>query len=120
MIYTSIENRKTLLQDILPKNPGLIIIKFTATWCNPCKIIKDIVYENFNNAPENVMCFDVDIDQNFDVFAFLKSKKMVSGIPAILVWQQGNESYVPDDAISGGDPVAVNDFLQQHFSEIKA
>ena len=34
--------------------------------------------------PENVICADIDIDENFDVYTFLKSKRMVNGIPAVL------------------------------------
>ena len=36
-IITSIENRNDFF-NLLEVNPGLIIIKFGATWCKPCKI----------------------------------------------------------------------------------
>lgn len=117
MIHTTINNRQHLLQEILPNNPGIIIIKFTATWCKPCQIIKETVYKHFQNAPDDILCYDVDIDENFDVFAYLKSKKMVTGIPAILVWEQGNDSFAPDDGISGGDVIAVDNFLNNIFQK---
>jgi len=41
-IITSFENRQEFF-DLLNVNPGLIIIKFGASWCKPCKIIKPII-----------------------------------------------------------------------------
>ena len=115
MIYNTIKDRHELLNEILPNNPGIIIIKFTATWCNPCKIIKDVVYDKFNKAPEDVLCFDIDIDDNFDVYAYLKSKKMSTGIPTILVWEKGNTSFAPDNGISGADVKGVYNFLSDYI-----
>ena len=35
-----IELNRKQFQQLLEVNPGYIIIKFTAEWCNPCKKIK--------------------------------------------------------------------------------
>jgi thiol:disulfide interchange protein len=115
MIYTKIQDRNFLLNNILPNNPGFIIIKFTADWCGPCKNIKQIVYDKFENAPDNILCFDVDVDDNADVYSYFKSKKMVNGIPVILVWNKGNTSFIPDNTISGGDPTKVHTFLSNYI-----
>jgi hypothetical protein len=34
----------------------------------------------------------IDIDDNFEIYAFLKSKKMVNGVPVILCYKKGNQS----------------------------
>jgi len=115
MIYTKIQDRNDLLNNILPNNPGQIIIKFTADWCGPCKNIKQVVYDKFENAPDNILCFDVNVDDNSDVYSYLKSKKMVNGIPAILVWNKGSNSFIPDNAITGGDPNKVHAFLSNYI-----
>lgn len=42
-IITTIENR-TVFLNLLKDNPGIIILKFGASWCKPCKLIETPVY----------------------------------------------------------------------------
>ena len=43
--------------------------------------------------------------------AFLKSKKMVNGIPVLLCYKKNNSTYIPDDAITGSDPNELHQFF---------
>ena len=110
-IYTEVHDRDEFLA-ILKENPGIMVFKFGADWCKPCQTIKDDVEQYFANTPDNVLCFDLDIDDSFDLYAFLKSKKMVTGIPSILAYVKGNESYASDFAysFSGGKEALINFF----------
>jgi hypothetical protein len=57
-----------------------------------------------------------------DLYSFLKSKKMVNGIPAILCYHKGNENYIPNDMVTGADPVELHKFFKRcgnHLSKIK-
>ena len=110
-IITTIENR-TVFLNLLKDNPGIIILKFGASWCKPCKLIETPVYNFFGSSPDNVICGDIDIDDSFDVFSYLKTKKMVSGVPTLLCYKKGNITYIPDDLVSGSDKSQ----LQQFFS----
>ena len=114
-IFTEITNRKDLLDNILPHNPGHVIVKFGAEWCKPCKIIKETVDTSFSKMGPNVQCFDIDVDECFDVYAFMKSRKMVVGIPSILVWNRGNKEFVPSAFITSADKDMVNDFLSKYI-----
>ena len=98
-IYTEVHDRDQFLA-ILKENPGIMVFKFGADWCAPCQTIKDDVEQYFANTPDNVLCFDLDIDESFDLYAFLKSKKMVTGVPSILAYIKGNESFASDFAYS--------------------
>ena len=98
---------------VLSENKRAIIIKFTATWCKPCKSIKGYVDNKFGNLPEDIVCFDLDIDDNFDLYAFMKSKKMVTGIPVMLCYKKGNEHFAPDHSISGTDIGQLDAFFAQ-------
>lgn len=54
--------------------------------------------------PVNIMyIFSVDVDECFDLYAYLKQKKMVSGIPVMLAYKAGNTTYAPDASVSGTD-----------------
>ena len=74
---------------VLEKNPGILIFKFTANWCGPCKKIKEYSYKKSNDLPEHITMFEVDVDESFDLYAFLKHKKMVNGIPVFLAYARG-------------------------------
>jgi hypothetical protein len=109
-IITTIENR-TVFLNLLKDNPGIIILKFGASWCKPCKLIETPVYNFFGSSPDNVICGDIDIDDSFDVFSYLKTKKMVSGVPTLLCYKKGNITYIPDDSVSGSDLNNLNAFF---------
>jgi len=106
-------NSKDHFVELLQKNPGLLIIKFGANWCGPCKKIEGFVHSWFDKMPETVQCMSVDIDESFEIYAFLKSKKMVNGIPVILCYEKGNLTYIPNDIVIGGDSVKVEEFFQR-------
>ena len=64
-IIRSFENRQHFLET-LKVNPGLIIIKFGAEWCGPCKQIENFVHEKFSSLPENVQPVLIDVDDSID------------------------------------------------------
>jgi thiol-disulfide isomerase/thioredoxin len=98
---------------LLHKNPGLIIIKFGASWCKPCKQIKPVLDSFFATSPNNVLCCDIDVDECFDLYSFFKSKKMVNGIPVILCYKKGNINFIPDDSVTGSDPNELDNFFKR-------
>ena len=98
---------------LLEKNPGLVILKLGASWCGPCKTIKPVVDAFFASSPDNVICCDIDVDESFDLYAYLKSKKMVNGIPVMLCYKRDNTSFIPDDSITGSDPVQLDAFFKR-------
>ena len=105
--------------DHLQKNPGLIIIKFGATWCGPCKAVEKQVHDWLDKMPATVQSFVIDIDECFEVYAFLKSKKMVNGIPVILCYDKGNLNYIPSDCIIGADKNGIDAFFYKCLSKVK-
>ena len=112
-VITEIETRDKFLAILKSMNPGLFIIKLGASWCGPCHQIKDVVHAFFASSPAEVVCADIDVDVCFDFYSFLKSKKMVNGIPAILCYHKGNENYIPNDMVTGADPVELHKFFKR-------
>ena len=109
-IISAFESRDAFL-DVLKNNPGLIIIKLGAEWCGPCKKINHLVHGFFVSSPPQVLCADIDVDESMDLYSFLKQKKMVNGIPAILLYKKGNRSYIPDDSVTGANPPDLHAFF---------
>lgn len=99
--------------DALTKNTGALIIKFGAEWCGPCKKIEPLVYDWMSKMPPSITCAIIDIDDNFEIYAFLKTRKMVNGVPAILCYKKGNLTWVPDNSVIGANEVQVNAFFQE-------
>jgi thiol-disulfide isomerase/thioredoxin len=97
-------------------NTQVLILKFGADWCGPCKKIAPAYQEFITQAPENIIFGDIDVDENLDLYLALKKKKMVSGIPVFLAFFGGvkrDEWFIPDDSVVGADAVAVAQFFNR-------
>jgi thiol-disulfide isomerase/thioredoxin len=100
-------------EELLRQNPGKVVLKFGATWCGPCKTIEPLVNQWFSKMPETVRCATIDIDESFDLYGALKVKRQINGIPAILCFNKGNVSYIPDMTVVGANVDQVNAFFRQ-------
>ncbi len=105
-------SREVFLQ-LLKMNPGVFVFKFGAEWCKPCQMIKKHIDNVSLVVPNNntMYIYSVDVDECFDVYAYLKQKKMVSGIPALLAYKKGNSYFVPDASVSGTNETDINNFF---------
>ena len=111
-VISTIETRDKFLSVLKEMNPGIFILKLGAKWCGPCKKIAPIVDAFFGSSPNTVLCADIDVDECFNLYSFLKSKRMVNGIPALLCYAKGNIGYTPNHMISGGSPEQLHSFFR--------
>ena len=104
-----------------------VILKFYADWCKPCKTIapfvERLIDEKTNKfesqGVKNKFIFvSVDVDECFDLYAFLKRQKMINGIPAIFlyskkIYKQNDEKqmYIPQGSISGTNESEISKVL---------
>tara|TARA_B100000900_G_scaffold132342_1_gene112025 strand:+ start:3821 stop:4180 length:360 start_codon:yes stop_codon:yes gene_type:complete len=115
-IITEISSREELV-NLIKENKGILVLKFGAEWCGPCKKIEQTVIDWFNILPANVTCGIIDCDESFDVYAFYKKHKIVKTIPAILRFDSENEHWAPDDAIFSSDSEELNIFFQKIIND---
>jgi thiol-disulfide isomerase/thioredoxin len=101
----------------LQNNQGVFIMKLGAEWCGPCKRIEGLVHTCMAQAPSNVQCAVVDVDDAIEVYSFLKKNRVVNGIPAILGYYKGNLNYIPDEVVIGADQNQVISFFQRCYKE---
>lgn len=94
-------------RQLIIQNRGVFIVKLGAEWCGPCKRIEPLVASCMRQMSDAVQCAVIDVDESFEVYAFLKNKRVVNGIPAILAYYQGNDNYIPDDVVVGSDEKQV-------------
>ena len=110
--YHSIQNVKEL-QEILKKNEHIVILRFTADWCGPCKRMEPLLQEWFQTLPQTIDFYNLNVDDNAEVYSFFKSKRRVNGIPALLCFAKGNGGYIPDEYILGGAPQEFKRFTEK-------
>ena len=114
-ILTDFETRADFFNMLGQPHNG-VIAKFTATWCGPCKKIAPVVDKYFESMKSTYTICNIDVDDNFDLYAFMKSKKMTNGIPTILYYKPGNKTFIPDASISGGNIDNVENFFKSILS----
>jgi len=104
-------------KDCLLNNPGAFILKLGADWCGPCRRIESFVQSCMSQAPDNVQCAIINVDEAVELYSFLKAKRMVNGIPVILVYYKGNLNYVPDAAVVGDNLNQIASVFQKCYAE---
>ena len=112
--YHVFENRDEYRETICDAKTCMVVY-FTAGWCKPCRAIKPLVLKMFRELKERgFTCYVLDVDDNFDVFANMKSKKMVKAIPSILGYGSRATDIYPDASLIG----AKSDDVEAFYNDI--
>jgi len=64
---------------LLTKNNGIMLFKFGAEWCGPCKKIENLLHELLESNPD-VKYTKIDIDENPE----LTESYSVKGVPTFI------------------------------------
>lgn len=110
-----LETRNDLVNFLKTSPYEYVILKFHADWCAPCnhigpkvRAIADETAQKFAEHENKFIFIEVDVDECFDLYAFLKSKKMVRGIPTLFFYSkkiysvmEENHIFIPQSSVSG-------------------
>ena len=126
------QNKKQIITKLLPDDlkmlqqqlgQNLLVVKFGANWCGPCKKIKPIYEEWLLHVAPNILVADLDIDATGELYAALKAKKMVNGVPTFLAFygdailKDDFQWFIPSDSNSGSDGENLKRFFNRCTSK---
>lgn len=120
MDIIQLESREDLKLYLESTTCDVTILKFTASWCKPCKTIAPFV-ESMNNEyfkkAINFEFIEIDVDCALDLYAFLKKVKMINGIPALLAYKKSlynpETFFIPFKSATGADKTLVTNFYKE-------
>ena len=81
------------------------ILKASATWCRPCKVVASYVEELFDKTSANVQMVYLDVDEGLELFNYLKLRKVPTFISFV-----GNEKM---DIYETADKAKIEQFFQK-------
>jgi thioredoxin 1 len=73
---------------LLWNNPGKVLVKFFATWCQPCQRLQENIKRLLENETE-CLVLEVDVDK-FSELAY-KPEFNVRSVPALFLFFQGKK-----------------------------
>lgn len=96
----------------------LLIIRFGAEWCAPCRHTEPVALaemERLSDKHKNkIVCMAIDIDESLELYAELKRRRALTGVPSILAYRGTDMQdpwFYPLDSVSGGDLAKVREFF---------
>jgi hypothetical protein len=102
------------LKNILETKKGLLFIVFTSPNCTPCNNCKARIHawiEQFDTQYTTVHY--INIMENKIIYDYYKNKRLLSGIPAIIVFTENNFSYIYNDSINTSNSTIIDTFFNK-------
>ena len=88
------------------------IFKFSANWCKPCKKISPYIETKLDTINNNVIYYNIDIEDAFDLYAYLKKMKVITGIPALYLYKDNSHILSPEYSVSGTDKSEIDKLFE--------
>jgi thioredoxin-like negative regulator of GroEL len=107
---------RTQFQHAIEHNTGIVIFRLVSPWCKFCngtRAMWDNFVQQVANCSADVTCHEIDIDASPDVYAYLRSKRIITGIPCALAWYRGNHTIGPDESCTSGRPQDMTAFFNK-------
>jgi len=83
----TIEKFNGNIQGEVLEKKGVVVMKFMAAWCGPCKQLAPIV-EEISEEMKDISFIEIDVDQYGDI----SSELGVRSVPTMLIFKDGKES----------------------------
>ena len=103
-------NRQDFYKE-LDQNNSVLVVFVTGNNCAPCERAKPLVHQKMKTVTEQLI--QMDRDNDADIYAALRSKKQIKGVPTLLAYEAGNYTLNADLSVSGANPSAIEEFFDQ-------
>ena len=67
------------------ENNNAVVVKFSATWCGPCKTMEPILEDIANKFEGKIKVVDIDVDDSSEI----TTQYRIKNIPTIIYFKNG-------------------------------
>ena len=100
-------NSKQKFDEIIQDSQVPVFVKFTASWCGPCRMMIPVI-EEVASEFNNVKFLEVDVDDSDG----LSEEYFISSVPTMMIFKNGEKM----DETSGALPYdELKSFIQQYI-----
>ena len=77
----------------------LVLVDFTASWCQPCQMLAPILHEVKEELGDKLSIIKIDVDKN----QAIASKFEVRGVPTMILYKDAIQVWRQSGVLSKGD-----------------
>ncbi|CAD5211792.1 unnamed protein product [Bursaphelenchus xylophilus] len=89
MPVTEIDSKEQLQKILEEAGDGLVVVKFFATWCGPCRMMAP-KFLKLSNEYTGVTCVEIDVDEQEE----LVQAYDVNVMPTFVFVKKGQENFI--------------------------
>jgi len=95
-------------KDLVQSHP-LVLVDFSAEWCQPCKMLQPILKEVAQQMGDRVRILKIDIDKN----AQLAGQLGIQSVPTLIAYRSGEQVWRSSGALPAHNLVQQLNELEQ-------
>tara|TARA_B100000586_G_scaffold258056_1_gene222243 strand:+ start:396 stop:716 length:321 start_codon:yes stop_codon:yes gene_type:complete len=104
----TIKSTDESFKKLVKNEKKLVLTKFTAQWCSPCKAIDPILQEISEEMSNEIVIANHDIDSNPNI----ATEHAIRSIPTMYLWKNGEHV---DTLVGGTNKSNIVSFIKKHL-----
>ena len=104
----TIKSTDESFKELIKNEKKLVLTKFTADWCNPCKAINPVLEEISEEMANEIIIANHDIDSDPNI----ATEHAIRSIPTMFLWKNGKHI---DTLVGGTSKSNIVSFIKKHL-----
>tara|TARA_Y100000294_G_scaffold5426_1_gene5466 strand:- start:76 stop:396 length:321 start_codon:yes stop_codon:yes gene_type:complete len=104
----TIKSTDESFKELIKNEKKLVLTKFTADWCNPCKAINPILEEISEEMANEIVIANHNIDSDPNI----ATEHAIRSIPTMFLWKNGKHI---DTLVGGTNKSNIVSFIKKHL-----